>query len=103
MMKYLTAALGLLAIAAGGFGVMQMLRAGVLADENARLARNAEVMERAAEQASEARAVAKAHAKRWERRAAEYQAALDELTEGVEDAPLDPALRDRVNRILRNP
>lgn len=101
--KWLMGGLGLAAAVFAGMAFWQMERADGLADENATLSRNVATFERAAEQAALAKEVAKANAKRWEKRAAEYQAALEDLTEGVEDAPLDPALRDRLNRILRTP
>jgi len=74
-------------------------RNDALVAQNADLQRSVMVLRAAEAQAAEAHAVAKAAAARWERRAAEIQQTLNTLTEGIEDAPLDPDLADRINQL----
>lgn len=98
--RWIMGGLGAAVAAFAALAYVQSERADALAAKNASLSRTVAVYKAQAEQAAEARRVAQAHAERWQARAAEYEAELADLTKGVKDAPLDPRLRDRLNRLL---
>jgi hypothetical protein len=99
--RLIIGALAIAALSFAGIALAASLRVASLSEEIARLERNALVIERVAAENSRARGIAQREAERWRLRSQEFETALSELTEGIEDAEIDIALRNRINRVLR--
>ncbi len=101
-LRYLPTILALLA--AGGAALWLWLVVSERDDlraEVARQARSLAAMEQQIEQSRLAREVEAARAAQWQARSAELNETIETILRGIEDAPLDPDLADRINGLLR--
>lgn len=92
----------LAALALGGAALWLWLvvsERDALRDEVARQARSLAAMHEQIEQSRLAREVEAARAAQWQARSAELSEAIETILRGIPDAPLDPDLADRINRL----